>query len=58
MPERFDLLLIFVVIAAFVAGYLIVGFVIKQVKSLKDKPPLNEHYWREEEEKAKQRQQR
>ena len=46
--ERFDILLIVVVIAAFVVGYAIVGFVINKIKALNARPPLNEEMRKED----------
>jgi hypothetical protein len=56
MKEYHDYLVVLVVIAAFVAGYWLVSFVMKFLKDLKDRPPLNEEFWRQpsEAEKAKQ----
>jgi len=47
MDESYDALVILVVIGAFVVGYIVVGFVIKYLKELKERPPLNEEIWRQ-----------
>ena len=47
MDESYDALIILVVIGAFVVGYIVVGFVIKYLKELKERPPLNEEIWRQ-----------
>ena len=48
MNEPYDALVILVVIGAFVVGYLVVGFVIRYLKELKERPPLNEEIWRQQ----------
>jgi hypothetical protein len=50
MPEQSDLLMYGVAAAAFVAGYALVSFIIKHLKALKERPPLNEELWRQHEE--------
>ena len=47
--EESDLILYGVTAVAFVVGYLVVGFVIKKLKALNERPPLNEELWREQE---------
>lgn len=47
--EQSDFLVYGVMVGAFVIGYLVVGFVIKHLKALKERPPLNEELWREQE---------
>ena len=47
MDDSYDALIILVVIGAFVVGYIVVGFVIKYLKELKERPPLNEEIWRQ-----------
>ena len=55
MPEQSDLLMYGVAVAAFVVGYILVGFVIKHLKALKERPPLNEELWRQHEQDQKDR---
>ncbi len=49
MQEQSDYLIILVVIVAFIAGYLLVGFIIKRVQKLRELPSLNEELWRQQE---------
>ena len=53
MPEQSNLLMYGVAVVAFVAGYALVSFIIKHMKALKGRPPLNEELWRQQEEARK-----
>lgn len=55
MPEYSDRHVLMVVVAAFVAGYWIVSFIMKRLRDLRNRPNLNEEIWREQEKAAEDR---
>jgi hypothetical protein len=53
MQEYYDVLVVIVVIAAFVAGYLVVSYVFKFVRELNSRPPLNKEFLSQQAEAGK-----
>lgn len=43
-----DILIYVVIIVAFIVGYMVVSFIIKHLKKLKDLPPYHKEEWKTE----------